>query len=104
MSNKYWKYLKKGDIVRNESVWGNKLFEVNSLHGNWYCPLITVYMLGKPKKNENMCNFNANDTKLITTNNRPFKRLFKKNLLKLVSRGNIEARRELMIRVNTKSF
>lgn len=41
---KVWKYFKHGDIVRCEYIWDKKLFEVHGFHGNWYCPLRTVYM------------------------------------------------------------
>lgn len=99
---KVWKYFKHGDIVKDEYVWGNKLFEVHSFHGNWYCPLMSVYMCEKPKTNGNMCNFDVRETKLITAPHRPFRKIPKKTLVKLMSRGNLEAKREFIMRINSK--
>lgn len=99
---KIWKYFKHGDIVRCERVWGKMLFEVHSFHGNWYCPLMTVYMIGKPKNSANMCNFDVREAKLISSSHRSFRKLDKDNLLKLVSKGNGEAKRELIMRLNSK--
>ena len=99
---KVWKYFKHGDIVKDEYVWGDKLFEVHSFHGNWYCPLMSVYMCGKPKTNGNMCNFDVRLTKLITAPHRPLRKIPKKTLVKLMSRGNLEAKREFIMRINSK--
>lgn len=103
---KVWKYFKHGDIVRDsdDSIWGKKLFEVHSFHGNWYCPLMSVYFCGKPKTNGNMCNFDIREAKLITAPHRPFRKMNKKALIKLMGKGNVEARREFMMRVNTKTL
>lgn len=51
-----------------------------------------------------MCNFDVRETKLITSPHRPFRKLPKKNLLKLMSKGNVEAKREFMMRLNSKSL
>lgn len=99
---KVWKYFKHGDIVKDEYVWGDKLFEAHSFHGNWYCPLMSVYMCGKPKTNGNMCNFDVRETKLITAPHRPFRKIPKKTLVKLMSKGNVEAKREFIMRINSK--
>lgn len=99
---KVWKYFRHGDIVKDEYVWGNKLFKVHSFHGNWYCPLMSVYMCGKPKTNGNMCNFDVRLTKLITSPHRPFRKIPKKTLVKLMSKGNVEAKREFIMRINSK--
>lgn len=101
---KIWKYFKYGDIVRCEYTWGKKLFEVHSFHGNWYCPLMSVYMCGKPRTNGNMCNFLVSETKLITAPHRPFRKMTKRVLIKLMSKGNVEAKREFIMRTNSKKF
>lgn len=98
----YCKYFRVGDIVKNEDVWGDKLFEISGFHGNWYCLLAHVYMCGKPKTNGNACNFDIRKTKLITSPNRPFRNVLQKTLRKLMSKGNIEAKREFIMRVNNK--
>lgn len=93
-----WKYFKKGDIVRNESIWGDKLFEVEKLCGNSYSPEMIVYFFGKPKTTENMCNFSIRDSKLITSVKRPLKNLKPNIIIKLMKSGNVEAKREFIIR------
>lgn len=99
---KVWRYFRRGDIVRCEEIWGKKLFKVHSFHGNWYCPMMTVYECGKPKTNAHACNFCVTETKLITAPHRPFHRLPKKALVKLLIKGNEEAKRELIMRNNQK--
>ena len=101
-----WRYFKIGDIVRDEpdSIWDKKLFEVSSFHGNYYLPLASVYFVGKPKTNGNMCNFDIRTMRLITAKKRPFKNLDRKKLIKLMNRGVVEAKREFMMRLNTKSL
>lgn len=98
-----WRYFRQGDIVRCEYVWGRTLFEVHGFHGNEYCPLLTVYMLGKPRDTAHMCNFDVRKTKLIAASQRPLKGVPSRvQLLKMMAAGNIDARRELMIRLNAK--
>lgn len=101
-----WKYYKIGDIVRDEegSLWENKLFEISSFHGNAYLPLASVYMMGKPKTNGNMCNFDIRCIKLITAKKRPFRNVPRTKLIKMMNKGIMEARREFMMRLNTKTL
>jgi len=101
-----WKYFKKGDIIRDEddSIWGNKLFEIYFFHGNDYLPLVSAYFVGKSKTNVNMCNFDIRKSKLIRALHRPLKKLKKSVLIMLIKKGNIEAKREFMIRLNTKTL
>lgn len=101
---KIWKYFKYGDVVRDSenSVWGNKLFVVYFFHGNDYCPLVSAYFQGKEKNNSNVCNLDVREIKLISAPKRPFKNINKKSLLKLMKKGNMEAKREFMIRLNNK--
>jgi hypothetical protein len=105
-NNKIWKYFKIGDVIRDadDSIWGDKLFEIYSFHGNDYLPLVSVYFYGKPKINKNMCNFDIREIKLINAFHRPFKKLKKTDLIKLMKRENIEAKREFIIRLNTKNL
>jgi len=101
-----WRYFKNGDIVRDseDSIWGKKLFEIYYFHGNSYLPLVSAHFVGKPKTNGNMCNFDLRELKLITAKNRPFKKLKKTALLKLMKKGNVEAKREMIMRINSKKF
>ncbi len=101
-----WKYYKTGDIIRDseDSVWGKKLFEIDSFHGNAYLPLVTAYMVGKPKTISNMCNFDLRRIKLITCDKRPLRKLQRDAILKIMKKGNVEAKREFMMRLNTKKL
>ena len=91
-------YFKIGDIVKNESVWGDILFVIHGLHGNSYQALLSVHFRSKPINIKNTCNFKVTDTKLVNSYQRPFKNLSKDILLKVLAKGNIEAKRELIIR------
>lgn len=105
-NNNYWKYFRVGDIVKDEdeSVWGNKLFEISKMHGNEYLPLVIAYFVGKEKNTENMCNFDVRNIRLITNPKRPFRKLPKTQLFKLMQRGVLEAKREFIMRVNSKNL
>lgn len=106
--SKIWKYFKIGDIVRDSdnSIWGNTEFEIYRFHGNWYCPLISTYICGKfyPSGNKQNCILDIRGVKLLNALHRPFRNMKKVALLKLMSKGNVEARREFIMRVNTKTL
>ncbi len=95
-------YFKKGDVVKLPEVWGDILFEIESFHGNNYLPLATVHFLNRPACNRNRCNFDIRFTVLINSSKRPLKNLDKKLLAKLYVKGNIEAKREFLIRKNNR--
>lgn len=100
------KYFKKGDVVLDfpGSVWGNKKFVIQSFHGNWYCPCATVLELGKPDMNKFKCNFDTRDMRLVGATKRPMKNLDKRIVAKMMKNGVVEAKREFLIRVNTKKL
>lgn len=91
--------IKVGDIVTNKKIWGDKKFEVKKLTGNDYLPELFVKELYKPDTVGNYCNFNVRCTQLYDSCNRPFKRLNKKILHKLILKKNTEAKREFLIRI-----
>lgn len=103
-----WGYLRLGDIVKDfkGSIFFNTTFEIIFFHGNCYCPMISTnicdkyYRNGNPKK----CNLDARNVRLVDAPKRPFRKLNKVTLCKLVAKGNIEAKREFKIRVNTKTL
>lgn len=100
-----WKHFKIGDIVINRSVWGsNKRFVIDKMYGNAYCPILDVHPIHVPKTNGNTCLFNPNDTTLINAPKRPLSKLKKVVLLKMVRNGNVEAKRELLIRLYNKQI
>lgn len=105
---KVWKYFKNGDIVRDEeeSVWGKTKFEIVSFHGNWYCPLVMANIVGKFHSNgkPQTCNLDVRFIKLLGAKQRPFRNVKRKVLLNLLKKGVVEAKREFMIRLNTKTF
>nr|DAP89524.1 MAG TPA: hypothetical protein [Caudoviricetes sp.] len=105
---KVWKYFKTGDIVRDsdDSVWGKTKFEITGFHGNWYCPMLSTNICGKfyPSGNPQRCNLGVREAKLISAPRRPFRNMPKKVLIKLMGKGNVEAKREFMMRLNTKSL
>ena len=95
---KIHRYFRLGDIVRNEEVWGNKLFVIHGFGGNSYLPELYVHPWGKERTVGNSCNFDARVTKLFSFNKRPLRKLKTKLLLKLVRNGNEDAKREFIIR------
>lgn len=106
MSN--WKYFKIGDVVKDssDSIWGNTKFVVKSFLGNWYCPILHCHIVGKFYRNgkPQECNIDARAARLINSDCRPLKKIPKNVLSKIMNKGNIEAKREFMIRLNTKTL
>lgn len=104
-NNVVWKYFKHGDIVKDtdDSIWENKLFEINYFHGNDYLPLVSAYLFGKNRSLRYLCNFDIRDLKLVSARKRPFIKINKSSLIKLMRRGNEEAKREMLMRINSKN-
>lgn len=98
MEQNIHKYFKVGDIVRNEDIWGKQLFIVDKLFGNAYQPLLIVRPYGQPKTVGTMCNFVLSMTKLIDCPKRPLKKISQSTLIKLLRNGNVEAKREFIMR------
>lgn len=96
------KYFKKGDIVRNEEIWGNRLFIIGAFGGNSYLPELYVYPKGQKWSTGNQCNWSVRDTKLIDAPKRPLQRIPRKKLVLLMKKGIEEAKREFFIRINNK--
>lgn len=100
------KYFKKGDIVRDfpGSVWGDKKFIIEEFFGNWYCPRASVLELGKLDSNKYRRNFDTRNMRLVGAAKRPMKKLDKRVIAKMMKNGIVEAKREFLIRVNTKTL
>ena len=92
------KYFKKGDIVKNEEIWGNQLFIVHGFGGNTYLPELYVHFYGKPENITNSCNFDLRMTKLVDSPKRPLRKIDKKIIIRMIKKGNEEAKRELIMR------
>ena len=99
-----FKYFRIGDVIKDsaDSIWGETKFIIQSFHGNWYLPLVSALQYGKPNMNRYKCNFDVRLLRLVDSRNRPFRKLEKTKLIKLVSKGVTEAKRELLIRANNK--
>lgn len=92
------KYFKIGDIVKCEVIWGNQLFTIHGFGGNAYLPELYVHFYGKPQTINNTCNFDLRTTKLVDSNERPLKKIDKKVIIRMIKKGNEEAKRELIMR------
>ena len=97
---------KIGDVVKdfNGSVWGDSKFEVVGFDGNDYCQILSTFVIGrfydsgKPWR----CNIGAKKARLVGAKSRPFQRVDRRRLIVMMNKGIVEARREFMIRVNSK--
>lgn len=107
-NKKIHKYFRLGDIVINYDIWDKNLFVICGFGGNWYSPEIYVYRYGKTKKNSNLCNWDVQYTSLIDSPNRPFKKLKKVQLVKLLKSGSVkvkeEIKREIIVRTNKRIY
>lgn len=105
-NSKIWGYFKRGDIVKDspESVWKDTKFEIISFSGNAYCPILVTKIHGYNRNGNSICNLDAKNARLYSSVYRPFRSVKKQPLLKLLAKGNTEARREFKIRVNTKTL
>lgn len=93
-----------GDIVKDfdGSVWGETNFEVVGFEGNDYCPILLTIVCGKfyPNGKPWKCNLNARLARLMDSSKRPFIKLPERQLIKMIGKGIVEAKRELIIRRN----
>lgn len=99
MINKY-NLFREGDVVMDfkGSVWGDVKFIVLGFSENG----ATTYAreFGRPDTLRYRCNLVTKHMRLVGADNRPFRRIAKIPLLKMMSKGVVEARREFNIRVN----
>lgn len=108
-NKKIHKYFRLGDIVINYDIWEKQLFVIHSFGGNWYLPELYVHRYGKSKERiSNCCNWDVRCTSLIDSLNRPFKKLKKVQLVKLLKTGSEkvkeEVKREMIIRTNKRIY
>ena len=101
MTNHY----KIGDIVVCPRIWGGTTFTIEEFWGNEYCLIAIAHMDGKPKTNAYRCNLAVRDIMLVGAPLRPMMKLSYGQLLKLMGKRIVEAKREFLIRKNcNKSF
>lgn len=100
-----FKYFKIGDYVINKEVWGlKKKFVIDKMYGNTYCPTLDVHPAYESKTNGNTCLFAVSMTKLVGASKRPLAKLKKDIVMKMMRRGNVEAKREFLIRAYNKQL
>lgn len=98
--------LHKGDIVLDMqgSSWGNTKFMIEEFHGCKNLRLAWAHQLYKPNMNKYHCNLIVGLVRLVDSMDRPMRKLNKVVLIKLMNKGIMEARREFMMRVNSKTL
>lgn len=100
-----FKYFKIGDYVINKEVWGSKKkFVIDKMYGNAYCYILDVHPAYESKTNGNTCLFTVSMTKLVGASKRPLAKLKKDIVMKMMRNGNIEAKREFLIRAYNKQL
>ena len=100
-----FKYFKIGDYVINKEVWGSKKkFVIDKMYGNAYCPILDVHPVYESKTNSNTCLFTVPITKLVGASKRPLAKLKKDVVMKMMRKGNVEAKREFLIRAHNKQL
>lgn len=101
--NKF-KYFREGDIVldREGSCWRNRKFRLVRFFGEKYCPMCLGYFAGMEECWETHSNLCVNDIILVGARRRPMLKVSTPLLVKLIKAGNMEAKREFIIRSNVK--
>lgn len=101
-----YKYFKVGDVVLDcsNSCWKKTKFSIRGFFGNAYSPSVLTHQIGKPESNRYACNLNVNEIRLVGAMKRPLMKVNKGVLVTMMNRGVVEAKREFMIRLNTKTL
>lgn len=101
-----FKYFKVGDIVLDfeGSHWDKRKFRIASFFGEKYCPLCLAYFAGREECWATHSNLCVKDIILIGARRRPYERVPDPLLVKLIKTGNLEAKREFIIRSNRKKY
>lgn len=98
-----YKHFKVGDTVTeiDGNLWAGKRFIISSFHGGSYNMFIHAFLAKKPRTIRNACNFDVRETRLLDAEKRPLQKLKKAVLIRLMQKGNVEAKREFIIRNNS---
>ena len=99
-----FKYFKVKDVVVNKAVCGDSKFIIDKMYGNDYCPILDCHHLGEEKRISNTYLFRVCDTRLVDANERPLIKLKIEIIKKLMKKGNVEAKREFLIRTYNKKL
>jgi hypothetical protein len=98
------RFFKEGDVIRCPKLFGRQLFKVLAIIGSEYCPMLHCYYSDRDSGLANRVNIYEPMAELFLASKRSLKKLDKITLLKLVAKKNVEARRELKIRINLKKL
>lgn len=101
-----FKYFRVGDVVLDAegSIWKNRKFRIESFFGELYCPMCLAYFVGREKCWQTHSNLCVRDLILIGARVRPMSRVRQSILIKLIKAGNVEAKREFIIRSNLAKY
>lgn len=101
-----FKYFREGDIVLDYegSCWKNRKFRIARLFGQRYNPMCLAYFAGCEESWQTHSNLSVNNIILVGSGRRPMARIATPLLVKLIKAGNIEAKREFIIRSNVKKY
>lgn len=99
-----FRYFRTGDIVLDYrgSHWRNRKFRIASFFGERYCPMCSAYYAGREEEWDTHANLCVNDIVLVGARHRPMLKVSQPLLIKLIQKGNVEAKREFIIRSNVK--
>ena len=98
--------LKIGDIVcdSEDSTWGSQKFIINDFFGGKSWRMLSTYKIDGAHSRGNEINLLQSNVRIVDAKNRPFRNTDMRKLLKLITRGILEAKRELKMRNNTKKI
>lgn len=93
--------IKQGDTVKDsrDSLWGETLFKVELVRQFGNLSLALCHIADAPVTNGNKCNFLTQRLRLVNAEKRPLRNLNTQTVIKLMSKGNKEAKREFVIRI-----
>ena len=105
-ANSIFKYFREGDTVLDYegSCWKNRKFRIARFFGERYSLMCLAYFAGREESWQTHSNLAVNDIILIGARRRPMERVATPILVKLIKTGNIEAKREFIIRSNLKKY
>lgn len=99
-----FKYFRIGDLVMDYegSCWKRRIFRIASFFGEKYCPMCLAYFAGREECWNTHSNLCIKDIRLVGARRRPLSKVTQSVLITLMKHGNVEAKREFIIRSNSK--
>lgn len=98
--------LKIGDIVCDspDSTWGSQRFIVNAFFGCASWQMLSTYKVDGKHTLGSEVNLLQSNARIVDAQNRPFRNTDMRKLLKLITKGVLEAKRELKMRNNVRKI